>query len=56
MKSYWLKVVFSGRGTPPDELEDSAAIVTAVAKAKGAIGYVASGTSLSGVKAVSITE
>ena len=56
VKSYWLKVVFSGRGTPPDELADSATVVSAVAKNRGAIGYIASGTALTGVKTISVTE
>ena len=56
VKAYWLRQVFAGRGTPPDEKDDHAAIVAAVAKKKGGIGYVAAGTELAGVKAVTLTE
>lgn len=38
-KSYWSKLVFTGKGTPPKE-GSSAEVKKAVAAASGAIGYV----------------
>jgi ABC-type phosphate transport system substrate-binding protein len=55
VRTYWNRLVFSGRGVPPPELDGDAAVVTFVAQHPGAIGYVASGTSLNGdVKAVEV--
>lgn len=40
IKSYWSKLVFTGKGTPPKILESSEAAIAKVAKEKGAIAYV----------------
>ena len=40
MKSYWSKMIFSGKAVPPEVKGDDAAIVAWVAKHKDAIGYV----------------
>lgn len=39
-KSYWAKQVFTGKGTPPEEIGSDADIVSAVASNSAAIGYV----------------
>ncbi len=40
MKAYWSKLVFTGKGTPPKELADDAAMKAAVAADPSAIGYI----------------
>ncbi len=53
IKSYWQKMIFSGRATPPSEKSSDSEVLAFVARNPGAIGYVSSGTSLgSRVKAV----
>jgi ABC-type phosphate transport system substrate-binding protein len=54
VRSYWQQRIFSGQGLPPPELADDEAVVGYVASHPGAIGYVASGTSLDGARAVDI--
>ena len=39
LKIYWSKMIFTGRGEPPRELFDSAAVRRAVADNPGMIGY-----------------
>jgi ABC-type phosphate transport system substrate-binding protein len=40
MKAHWSKMVFTGRGQPPAELSDSAAVRRRVADDLDAIGYI----------------
>lgn len=40
MKAYWSKMLFTGRGQPPAELADNAAIRRKVADDPNAIGYI----------------
>jgi ABC-type phosphate transport system substrate-binding protein len=40
LKAHWSKMVFTGRGQPPGELADSAAIRRKVAENPDAIGYI----------------
>jgi ABC-type phosphate transport system substrate-binding protein len=54
VRRYWAQIVFSGRGVAPPELASEADVVKYVAAHAGAIGYVASGTDLTGVKAVEV--
>ncbi len=46
IKSYWQKMIFSGRATPPSEKSGDREVLAFVARNPGAIGYVSSGTSL----------
>lgn len=39
-KAYWSKLAFTGKGTPPPEAPNSAAVKKAVAGAPGGIGYI----------------
>ncbi|MGV7241288.1 MULTISPECIES: type 2 periplasmic-binding domain-containing protein [Burkholderiaceae] len=39
MKAYWSKLIFTGRGQPPREVQDPAAIKRALAETPNAIGY-----------------
>ncbi len=54
VKGYWQSQIFSGRGVPPAELPSDDAVLDFVRRNPGAIGYVASGTPLVGVKAVEL--
>lgn len=40
LKAYWSKIVFSGKGQPPQELTDGASVKKAVAGDPNAIGYI----------------
>jgi hypothetical protein len=55
VKSYWLTIIFSGRGTPPVELKSDAAVVEAVRRDRGAVGYVAGDAPLGpGVRVITL--
>lgn len=40
LKAHWSKLVFTGRGQPPRELQDNAAVRRAVAEDAGLVGYI----------------
>lgn len=46
IESYWMKRIFSGRGTPPSEAAGDGEVLDFVRARTGAIGYVAAGTPL----------
>ena len=52
LKAYWSKLVFTGKGTPPKELADDAAVKAAVAADASAVGYISSGSVDGSVKVV----
>ena len=52
LKAYWSKLVFTGKGTPPKELTDDAAVKAAVAADASAIGYISSASVDGSVKVV----
>lgn len=54
IRSYWQQIIFSGRGLPPVELEDDAAVLRYVRGHRGAIGYVSGGARLEGVRVVRV--
>ena len=54
VRRYWAQQVFSGRGVPPPEVTSDAEVVKYVASHPGAIGYVAGGADLTGIKAVEL--
>lgn len=54
VSAYWSKLVFTGKGIPPKEVADDAAVIAAVAADAGAIGYVDSASVTGAVKTVSI--
>ncbi len=57
VKSYWQKMIFSGRATPPPELSSDAEVLAFVRSNPGAIGYVSAATSVgSGVAVVEIED
>ncbi|MDP2714676.1 phosphate ABC transporter substrate-binding protein [Rheinheimera sp.] len=52
LKAYWSKLVFTGKGTPPKELADDAAVKAAIAADATAIGYISSASVDGSVKVV----
>jgi ABC-type phosphate transport system substrate-binding protein len=52
VKSYWAKMSFTGKGTPPKEVPSSSDIKKAVAATPGTIGYVEKAALDSSVKPV----
>ena len=57
IKSYWQRMIFSGRDVPPDELDSDAEVISAVAKDEGAVGYVSIAAELpDGVKTIKVTD
>lgn len=57
IKSYWQRMIFSGRDVPPDEVASEADVLKKVAADKGAIGYVAAKTPLpDGVKELKVKD
>ena len=52
LKAYWSKLVFTGKGTPPKELDNDAAVKAAVAADATAIGYISSSAVDGSVKVV----
>lgn len=53
-KTFWQRMVFSGRGHQPKKLEDADALVAWVAATKGAIAIVPAETALKGVKILEV--
>lgn len=51
---YWHRVIFAGRGVPPEELPNDAAILEYVKTHRGAIGYVETPPG-DGVKTLTVT-
>jgi hypothetical protein len=54
VKSYWEQSIFSGRETPPPELDSDAAVIDFVVKHPGAIGYVSGASDVTRVKVVTV--
>lgn len=57
IKNYWQRQIFSGRSTPPPELDSESEVVSFVESNRGAIGYVSAATRVSGdAKELSILD
>jgi len=54
LQMYYRSLVFTGKGSMPKAVGSDADVVAYVAKTKGAIGYVASGTAAEGVKTLEV--
>ena len=52
--TFWKKQIFTGKGSPPKELNSDQAMVDFVAQTAGAIGYVSAGADVSKVKIITI--
>lgn len=53
-RTFWQRMVFSGRGHLPKKADDAASLVDLVASTTGAIALVPAGTSLRGVKVLEV--
>jgi ABC-type phosphate transport system substrate-binding protein len=42
LKAYWSKLIFTGKGTPPSEMDGDAAVINSVANNPDTIGYISS--------------
>lgn len=54
MHTYYQGLVFTGKGSMPEELDSDAAVLAYVARTKGAIGYVSGKTQADGVKTLAV--
>lgn len=52
LKAYWAKMVFTGKGTPPKQVESAANVVELVSNNPNLIGFVPAGSAGGGVKVV----
>ncbi len=57
VEEFWMRMIFSGRGSPPRELNDDQAVIAFVANNPGAIGYVSDQATLNTrVKTLVVTD
>lgn len=56
LKSYWNKLIFSGREVPPVEKRSDDEVVAFVRATPGAVGYVSPAAATAGVKVVKLKE
>jgi ABC-type phosphate transport system substrate-binding protein len=54
VRAYWQQSVFSGKASPPTEMENDQAVINYVKTHKGAIGYIASKNASTSVKIINI--
>jgi ABC-type phosphate transport system substrate-binding protein len=54
VRSYWLQVIFSGRGVPPPEKPSDKEVIAFVKAQRGAIGYVSATTATDEVKVLKV--
>ena len=52
LKAYWAKLVFTGQGTPPKEVDNDAAVLKLVAENPNIIGYIDAAAVNSSVRVV----
>ncbi|WP_404343529.1 phosphate ABC transporter substrate-binding protein [Pseudoalteromonas mariniglutinosa] len=52
LKAYWSKLIFTGKGTPPKELESDAEVIKMVAANPDTIGFVSAAAVSDNVKVV----
>lgn len=52
VNAYWSKMIFTGKGTPPQEMASSSDIISAISANPDAIGYVNSSAITSDVKII----
>lgn len=52
LKSYWNRLIFSGKAVPPPELASEEAVIAYVLANRGAIGYLSAGSNPRGAKVV----
>ena len=54
VRSYWLQIIFSGRGVPPPEKSSDSEVIAYVETHPGAIGYVSTGAAIDDVKVLKV--
>jgi ABC-type phosphate transport system substrate-binding protein len=52
LKAYWAKMIFTGKGTPPQAMESNQSILDVVSSNPSSIGFVLSGSESGSVKVV----
>ncbi len=52
LKAYWSKQIFTGKGTPPDQLASDASVLDIVSKNPSSIGFIDSSAVNSSVKVI----
>jgi ABC-type phosphate transport system substrate-binding protein len=55
-KTFWQRLMFSGRGSEPKKADDAAALVALVASTKGAIALAPTDAKLKGVKIIEVNQ
>jgi ABC-type phosphate transport system substrate-binding protein len=55
VRSYWLQIIFSGRGLPPPEKPSNSEVIAYVNAHPGAIGYVSATTGADEVKVLEVS-
>lgn len=55
LKAHWSKVIFTGRGKPPRQLDSDADVKTMVSNSRNAIGYIQRGSVDDHVKIITIS-
>jgi ABC-type phosphate transport system substrate-binding protein len=56
VRSYWVQIIFSGRGVPPPEKASDADVIAYVREHPGAIGYVSMATATDAVKVLKVVR
>ena len=56
LNAYWARMLFSSKGHPPEEVENSAAVIATVSSNKSAIGYVDAAKVNESVKVLAILK
>ncbi|CAM4169904.1 phosphate ABC transporter substrate-binding protein [Pseudoalteromonas byunsanensis] len=52
VKAYWSKILFTGKGTPPQEMDSNNDVIAAVSSNPDAIGYIDASAATDAVKVV----
>ncbi|AZZ98080.1 phosphate ABC transporter substrate-binding protein [Pseudoalteromonas sp. R3] len=52
VKAYWSKILFTGKGTPPQEMSSAQEVISTVASNPDAIGYIDASAATDSVKVV----
>ena len=55
LKAYWDQQVFAGKGVPPPEKPNDAAVVAYIAATPGSIGYISSSIKVEGLRVLEVT-
>ncbi len=53
---YWKRMIFSGRGVPPDEVENDRRVLEFVRQRPGAVGYIDAATQPAGVRTLALED